>query len=241
MKKKATKSLINHNFTTLHSNRASVSKKQKKAKLSISKISGLVVLIIIIFAVPTYAYLHSGYNKLTTTKIITPKPVAKKSTAAPVTSKTTPTATVTTTQTSGCSGNTISQVLITSISQRHLWACDGSTMVYQSAVVTGDMNVVADVTPVGTFHIYAKFTDQHLTGSDSRGSWDDFVNYWMPFLSNQYGVFGLHDATWRAPTDFGNISPYSDDASHGCIELPLATAAWVYNWSSIGTTVVVES
>jgi hypothetical protein len=205
------------------------------------KISGLALLIIVIFAVPTYAYLHSGYDKLTTTKIVTPNIVEKKANVTPVTSNTTPTATISTAQSSGCTGNTISQVLITSISQRHLWACDGTTMLYQSAVVTGDMNVVADATPVGTFHIYAKYTDQHLIGSDSRGSWDDFVNYWMPFLDNEYGVFGLHDATWRAPTDFGNISPYSDNSSHGCIELPLTTAAWIYNWSSVGTTVVIES
>lgn len=145
------------------------------------------------------------------------------------------------TQTTGCTGNAQSNVLIASISARHLWACNGTQVVYQTAVVTGDMNVAEDATPVGTYHIYSRQTNLYLRGSDSRGSWNDYVNYWMPFLDNQYGVFGLHDATWRAPTDFGTISQYSDNASHGCIELPLAAAAWIYNWSPVGTTVVIES
>jgi lipoprotein-anchoring transpeptidase ErfK/SrfK len=112
---------------------------------------------------------------------------------------------------------------------------------YDSAVITGMENLPADLTPVGIYHIYAKYTDRHLIGSDSTGSWDDFVYYWMPWLHNQYGNYGFHDATWRAPGDFGTIDPYSSQASHGCVELPLATAKWVYDWAVIGTTVTIES
>ncbi len=140
-----------------------------------------------------------------------------------------------------CANNTVDQLLLVSISQRHLWACDKTTQEYDTAVITGDTNVPADVTPVGTYSIYEKQTDLYLNGSDSRGSWHDWVNYWMPFLSNEYGVFGLHDATWRTSTDFGTISPSSDQASHGCVELPLAAAAWIYQWSSVGTTVTIEN
>ena len=144
------------------------------------------------------------------------------------------------TVTTGCSGGTTGNVIVVSISQRYLWACEGSKIVYQTAVVTGDMNIVADATPIGTFHIYSKQTSLYLRGSDSRGSWNDYVSYWIPFLDNQYGVFGMHDATWRSASDFGTISQYSDNASHGCIELPLAAAAFLYNWSSIGTPLVIE-
>jgi hypothetical protein len=140
-----------------------------------------------------------------------------------------------------CSPNTLEQNLIVSISQRHLWACSGSTIAYQSAVITGMENLPADLTPVGTYHIYAKYTDRYLTGHDSTGSWNDYVYYWMPWLHNQYGNYGFHDATWRTPGDFGNISPYSSQASHGCVELPLATAKWVYDWAVIGTPVTIES
>jgi lipoprotein-anchoring transpeptidase ErfK/SrfK len=103
------------------------------------------------------------------------------------------------------------------------------------------MSIYADtITPTGTYHIFAKESNTYLTGSDQAGSWDDHVYYWMPFLDNQYGTYGLHDATWRAPDQFGNISPDSPQASNGCVELPLATAQWLYHWVVIGTTVTIN-
>ncbi|HEY8999611.1 MAG TPA: L,D-transpeptidase [Candidatus Saccharimonadales bacterium] len=140
-----------------------------------------------------------------------------------------------------CASNTSGQLIVVSISQRHLWACQGTSSVFDSAVVTGMENLAADLTPTGTYHITSKTTDTHLIGHDSTGSWDDFVNYWMPFLHNQYGSYGFHDATWRPANAFGNISPYSSDASHGCVECPLDTAKWLYNWAPVGTTVTIES
>ena len=140
-----------------------------------------------------------------------------------------------------CAGNTLSTYILVSISQRHLWACQATTQVYETPVVTGIAYLAADKTPVGTYHIYAKYTDRTLRGSDSTGSWDDYVYYWMPFLQNQYGNYGLHDATWRASSDFGNIDPNSANASHGCIELPLAASKWLYDWAAVGTTVTVQA
>lgn len=142
---------------------------------------------------------------------------------------------------SNCAGNSLANFVLVSISQRHMWACSGSTQVYDSYVVTGMENLPADLTPTGTYTIYAKQTNLYLNGSDSTGSWHDYVYYWMPFLSNQYGVYGFHDATWRSSNAFGNISPYSSNASHGCVEMPLATAKWLFNWAPIGTTVTIKS
>jgi len=140
-----------------------------------------------------------------------------------------------------CAGNTLPQLALVSISQRHMWACNNASTEYSSAVVTGMENLAADLTPVGTYHIFGKETNLYLRGSDSTGSWNDYVNYWLPWLTNQYGTYGFHDATWRPDNAFGNISPYSSNASHGCVELPLATAKWLYSWAQVGTTVTIES
>ena len=140
-----------------------------------------------------------------------------------------------------CIGNNLSQVIIVSISLRHLWACDYQTLEYNSPVVTGMDFLAADLTPTGTFHIENKQTNIVLRGSDSTGSWNDPVSYWMQFLYNQYGAYGFHDATWRPASAFGNISPNSKNASHGCVELPLATAKWLYGYTQIGTTVEIEN
>jgi len=140
-----------------------------------------------------------------------------------------------------CAENSLDKMIIVSVGERHLWACQHHKVVYDTPVVTGMENLSADLTPRGTYHIYEKQTNTTLTGSDSTGNWSDPVYYWMPFLQNQYGTYGFHDATWRANSDFGNIDPNSSKASHGCVELPLNSSRWLYSWAPVGTTVTVKS
>lgn len=146
-----------------------------------------------------------------------------------------------------CASNAEDKAVIVSISKQHLWGCESTTSVYDSAVITGMESYPADLTPVGTYKIYGKQTDQTLRGSDNTGSWSDPVSYWEPFLDNQYGAYGFHDATWRNNADFGKVdinAPFTTtakSASHGCVELPLAAAKWLYNWSVVGTTVTIVS
>lgn len=140
-----------------------------------------------------------------------------------------------------CSDNAINQNIVVSIDQRHLWACAKNQQVFNTAVITGYTGIPSDVTPIGTYVIYAKQTDRYLSGTDDVSSWHDYVYYWLPFLNNEYGTYGLHDATWRTSADFGNISPSSSQASHGCVELPLTAAAWLFNWATIGTTVTIQA
>ncbi len=148
---------------------------------------------------------------------------------------------VTTSDSGPCAGNKLGQFILVSIKQRHFWACQGNKVLYDSPVVTGIDYLAADKTPIGTYHISAKQADQTLTGTDSTGSWSDFVQYWLPFLTNQYGTYGFHDATWRADSDFGHINPNSANASHGCVELPLSASAWLYQWVQVGTTVTIKA
>ena len=222
--------------------KGSKSKKSKTTKPPQRHYKGK-LLAVLLLAVVAGLLIHSFDHKNTAkvakvTKAVTTH-VAKKVVATTVTP--TPAPTPAPVATTPCTGNTLDELIVVSISQRHLWACNQGTSAYDSPVVTGISYLAADLTPPGTYHIYEKETDQDLVGSDSTGSWNDFVYYWMPFLHNEYGTYGLHDATWRAPSAFGNISPDSADASHGCVEMPLATAKWLYNWSYIGTTVTIES
>ena len=84
--------------------------------------------------------------------------------------------------------------IVVSVSQQHLWAYDGTTQVYSSNVITGASNL-GESTPIGTWKIYGKSSNVYLKGP----TWDDFVQYWMPFV----GPYGLHDASWRDPNQFG--------------------------------------
>jgi lipoprotein-anchoring transpeptidase ErfK/SrfK len=140
-----------------------------------------------------------------------------------------------------CAGNSEAKHVIVSVGERHMWACQYHKVVYNSPVITGMEFLPADLTPRGTYQISDKQTNVTLTGSDSTGSWSDPVYYWMPFLTNEHGTYGFHDATWRPNTAFGAVDPNSKDASHGCVELPLSTSKWLYNWTQTGTTVTVKS
>lgn len=139
-----------------------------------------------------------------------------------------------------CANNTLDKFIRIGVEKRHLWACEGAKTVYDTPVITGLRGHAETETPVGTYKIYGKMTNTTLTGSDSRGTWKDPVYYWMPFLDNQYGTYGFHDATWRDQNIFGKVSPDSQDASHGCVELPLTASKWLYDWAPVGTTVTVE-
>jgi len=152
---------------------------------------------------------------------------------------------------SHCASNTLPQVVIVSIRAQHLWACEGTKTVYDNPVITGMELYPADLTPTGTYKISGKLTAQYLKGSDATGSWDDYVNYWMPFLYNQYGAYGFHDLTasanganGRDDSDFGNVDinqPYTaaKHGSHGCVEMPLAAMKWLYDWAPVDTTVSI--
>lgn len=139
-----------------------------------------------------------------------------------------------------CANNIATKDIVVSLKQQHIWACQYSTPVFNSPVVTGYTGNPADVTPTGTYYIYTKETNVHLKGSDGVTTWDDPVSYWMPFLFNKYGAYGFHDATWRTPNQFGHISTSSPNASHGCVECPLATAKWIYDWAPVGTQITIK-
>jgi lipoprotein-anchoring transpeptidase ErfK/SrfK len=216
------------------------------------KLAGLAVVLMIIGVAAGYAVWRQSEGKRTVanapvTKKVTSQPavaVAATAKPAPVTPPVAPPPPIPRPEPAKpnpCAANGLAKLALVSIGQRHLWACAGTTVAYDSPVVTGMEKLAADLTPTGTYHIYGKQTDLYLNGADSTGSWHDHVSYWMPFLDNQYGAYGFHDATWRSADAFGNISPDSSDASHGCVELPLATATWLYDWADIGTTVTIES
>jgi lipoprotein-anchoring transpeptidase ErfK/SrfK len=141
-----------------------------------------------------------------------------------------------------CKGNSLNKFVKVSIAKRHLWACEGGKVVYDAPVITGMEKYAATETPAGTYKIYSKQQDTTLTGSDETGSWKDPVAYWMPFLNNQYGIYGFHDATWRNNNEFGNVDPKTaDNASHGCVELPLDASQWLYSWAEVGTTLTIDN
>jgi len=120
---------------------------------------------------------------------------------------------------------------------------DHDHVILTSDVTTGGPGLE---TSPGVYHIYFKaspFTFHSPWPPSSPYYYlPTDVQYWMPFDGGQ----GLHDASWRsnfgpgsnfAPTDLGTGNYVQ--GTHGCVNLPLATAQFIWDWAPIGTAVVV--
>ena len=120
------------------------------------------------------------------------------------------------------------------LTNQHLWVWQDHQVIFDSPITSGATGYGYG-TVTGLFSIYYKTTNTHLVGYQYGYDYDVPVKYWMPF----YQGFGLHDAVWRNGI-FGG-QDYIWHGSHGCVNLPDATAEFIYNWSTIGTPVWVHN
>ena len=114
------------------------------------------------------------------------------------------------------------------LTSQHLYVIQKGEIVFETDFVSGNMSSTPDcVTPQGVFGLTYKTTNAVLRGRDYVTP----VNYWMPF----HGNYGMHDATWRS--SFGG-DIYLTSGSHGCINLPLGSAATIYEYVSTGSPII---
>jgi len=113
-----------------------------------------------------------------------------------------------------------------SITDQKLWYYKNGSLIIESAIVTGCPKL-GHATPGGAYYVKYMDTNAELKGP----GYSAHVRYWMPFNNG----IGLHDARWRSK--FGEAL-YLADGSHGCINLPLATAQTIYQHISPGTIVL---
>lgn len=119
------------------------------------------------------------------------------------------------------------------LSTQRLWAYENGQLVTSSPITSGATGAGFG-TVTGTFAIYYKARNTYLNGHPYGYNYNVFVQYWMPF----YAGYGLHDASWRS--SFGG-QDYFYGGSHGCVNLPTATAAFLYDWAPVGTPVWVHT
>ena len=119
--------------------------------------------------------------------------------------------------------------IVVSISAQSMWAYEAGELVTSSYVSTGTADVPETVTPVGSWTVLAKIDVQDMEGTIS----DEYyfvadVPYVMYFddLGN-----ALHGTYWH--NNFGT------PMSHGCVNLPMDVAAFMYEWAPVGTAVTV--
>jgi len=136
-----------------------------------------------------------------------------------------------------------------SISEQRLWAYQGDTLITTTLVSTG---LAPNDTERGFFHVRYKLEKQDMAGTtnasgevvavgeeaaNDAGTGDaadqlaytvDDVPHVMYF---NYDAEAIHGAYWH--DNFGNRM------SHGCVNLPLDMAQFLYGWAPLGTIVWV--
>ncbi len=135
------------------------------------------------------------------------------------------------------------ELIIVSISKQQLTAYNNGVVVFTTLVTTGKITLQ---TPQGTFHVMDKLRNIMMYSKWPPSS----PNYYAPEHANyalqitNTGIY-LHDATWRSVFGPGTEFPHNDpvfgpsDGSHGCVNLPLSAAQWLYYWTGVGTPVEI--
>lgn len=102
-------------------------------------------------------------------------------------------------------------------------------------VVAGPFYMVpgAPETPTieGEFNVYLKYELQDMRGENADGS--KYLTKDVPWVSYFYGGYGFHGAPWRS--SFGWNGP---GGSHGCVNMPVTDAKYIYDWADMGTKVI---
>jgi lipoprotein-anchoring transpeptidase ErfK/SrfK len=119
--------------------------------------------------------------------------------------------------------------IVVSISAQSMWAYEGGELVISSLVSTGTGETLEVTTPIGYWSILSKYDVQTMEGTISNEYYrvEDVPN--VMYFDNLGNA--LHGAYWH--NNFGT------PMSHGCINLPLDVAAFLYAWAPVGTPVSV--
>jgi lipoprotein-anchoring transpeptidase ErfK/SrfK len=118
------------------------------------------------------------------------------------------------------------KAIVVSISQQILRAYKGDQVVMSSYVSTGRAGFD---TPPGSFAVLTKLPSQTMEGVIGGEYYHVPDVPWVLYFTNS--GHALHGTYWH--NNFGM------PMSHGCVNLPLDVAAWLYNWAPRGTPVFV--
>jgi hypothetical protein len=113
-----------------------------------------------------------------------------------------------------------------SISLQYAWARQGDVVLWEGYVSTGK---VGFETPTGTYVVLSKLPSQTMEGVIGGEYYNvPDVPHVMYFTDRGHAIHGTY---WHA--NFGV------PMSHGCINLPMDVAAWMYDWAPLGMPVTI--
>ena len=119
--------------------------------------------------------------------------------------------------------------IVVSLGAQRLWSYEGENMVLTTLVSTGTAETLEVATPVGHWQILVKLPMETMTGTIAGKPYEvDDVPYVMYFTNEGHA---LHGTYWH--NNFGT------PMSHGCVNLPMDVAEWMFRWAPEGTPVTI--
>jgi lipoprotein-anchoring transpeptidase ErfK/SrfK len=120
--------------------------------------------------------------------------------------------------------------ILVDISEQHLYAYDGDTLVYSFVSSTGMNNA----TRTGVFHVQSKIPNAY------GATW----NIWMPDWLGIYWAGGLENGIHALPILPNGATLWAGylgrPISYGCVVLGSYEAQLLYDWAEMGTTVEIQ-
>jgi lipoprotein-anchoring transpeptidase ErfK/SrfK len=113
------------------------------------------------------------------------------------------------------------------LSAQYLIAWEGDVDVNETYVSTGRPGFE---TPEGTFSINSKVESQDMEGVIGGEYYNVPAVPWVMYFTD-YG-HALHGTYWH--------SNFGTQMSHGCVNLPMDFAEWLYGWADVGTRVEIH-
>lgn len=122
-----------------------------------------------------------------------------------------------------------SKEIVVSVGRQSMWAYQDGKLVTASLVSTGTANSIITTTPVGYYTVLSKFRTQTMKGVIDNEAYEVKDVPWVMYFDNLGNA--LHGTYWHE--NFGN------PMSHGCVNLPMDVAEYLYSWAPEGTAVSV--
>lgn len=126
---------------------------------------------------------------------------------------------------------TSDKLITVDLGKQKLFVWEGGKVVHETKVSTG-MKLTPTVK--GNFKIYLKKPMADMKGPSPYRHIYPSGFYHLKNVPNQmyfYKGYAIHAATWH--NNFGRV------ASHGCVNVPPASAQWLFDWVGVGTQVSV--
>lgn len=119
------------------------------------------------------------------------------------------------------------KVIDVNLSTQTLVLLEGGTPVFSTLVSTGKPGYE---TPAGEFYVYAK--DRLVDMESTPEAVEFYYVKDVPWVLWFKGGYSIHGTYWH--NEFGRVR------SHGCVNVPVPAAEYIYRWAPVGTPVIVH-